>query len=56
MRLKCLRKSREGRGNLREFYIRRAHRILPAAGIFVLLASVAYGHELRSIDIGTMFL
>jgi peptidoglycan/LPS O-acetylase OafA/YrhL len=42
--------------NLRQFYIRRAYRILPAAGVFMLFATVAYGHELRWIDIGAMFL
>ncbi|MGB7151397.1 MAG: acyltransferase [Terriglobales bacterium] len=42
--------------NLREFYIRRAYRILPAAVVFMLFASVAYWHELRWIDIGAMFL
>lgn len=42
--------------NLREFYIRRAYRILPAAAVFILFATVAYWHELRWIDIGAMFL
>ncbi|MGA2357037.1 MAG: acyltransferase [Terriglobales bacterium] len=42
--------------NLREFYIRRAYRILPAAVVFMLFASVAYWRELRWIDIGAMFL
>jgi peptidoglycan/LPS O-acetylase OafA/YrhL len=42
--------------NLREFYLRRAYRILPAAGVFMLFACVAYWHELRWIDIGAMFL
>ena len=42
--------------NLREFYIRRAYRILPAAGVFMVFATVAYWHEFRWIDIGAMFL
>src|SRR5882672_1214917 len=42
--------------DLREFYIRRAYRILPAAAVFMLFATVAYWHELRWIDIGAMFL
>jgi peptidoglycan/LPS O-acetylase OafA/YrhL len=42
--------------NLREFYVRRAYRILPAAGVFMLFVSVVYWHELRWIDIGAMFL
>src|ERR1700719_1097183 len=42
--------------NLRQFYIRRAYRILPAAGVFMLFATVAYWHALRWIDIGAMFL
>jgi peptidoglycan/LPS O-acetylase OafA/YrhL len=42
--------------NLREFYIRRAYRILPAALVFMLFATVAYWRELRWIDVGAMFL
>ncbi len=42
--------------NLREFYIRRAYRILPAAGAFMVFATVAYWHEFRWIDLGAMFL
>jgi peptidoglycan/LPS O-acetylase OafA/YrhL len=42
--------------NLREFYIRRAYRILPAAAIFMLFAFVVYWHELRWYDIGAMLL
>jgi peptidoglycan/LPS O-acetylase OafA/YrhL len=42
--------------NLSQFYIRRAYRILPAAGVFMLFATVAYWHQLRWIDIGAMFL
>ncbi len=48
--------SRTSTLNLREFYIRRAYRILPAAGVFMLFATVVYWHELRWIDIGAMFL
>jgi peptidoglycan/LPS O-acetylase OafA/YrhL len=42
--------------NLREFYIRRAYRILPAAGVFMLFALVLYWREFRWIDIGAMLL
>jgi len=42
--------------NLREFYMRRAYRILPAAAAFMLFASVVYWHQLRWIDMGAMFL
>ena len=42
--------------NLRQFYIRRAYRILPAAAVFMLFAFVAYWHELRWYDIATMLL
>ena len=42
--------------NLKEFYIRRAYRILPAAGTFMLFATVAYWHTFRWIDLGAMFL
>ena len=42
--------------NLREFYIRRAYRILPAAGVFMLFACVVYRHELRWFDVVAMFL
>jgi peptidoglycan/LPS O-acetylase OafA/YrhL len=42
--------------NLREFYIRRAYRILPAAGVFMTVATVLCWHELRWIDIGAMLL
>src|ERR1700687_3355413 len=42
--------------NLREFYFRRAYRILPAAGAFMLFALVAYWHELQWFDIAAMFL
>ena len=42
--------------NLREFYIRRAYRILPAAGVFMLVVSVVYWHELQWIHIAAMWL
>lgn len=42
--------------NLRQFYIRRAYRILPAAAVFMLFAMVMYWHELRWYDIGAMLL
>jgi peptidoglycan/LPS O-acetylase OafA/YrhL len=47
--------SRTSTINLREFYLRRAYRILPAASTFMLFATVMYWHELRWIDIGAMF-
>jgi peptidoglycan/LPS O-acetylase OafA/YrhL len=42
--------------DLRQFYIRRAYRILPAAAVFMLFAFVMYWHELRWFDIGAMLL
>src|ERR1700676_1983229 len=42
--------------NLRQFYIRRAYRILPAAAAFMLFAFVMYWHDLRWYDIGPMLL
>jgi peptidoglycan/LPS O-acetylase OafA/YrhL len=42
--------------NLRQFYIRRAYRILPAAAVFMLYAFVVYWHDLRWYDIGAMLL
>ena len=42
--------------NLRQFYIRRAYRILPAAAVFMLFALATYWHELRWYDIGAMLL
>jgi peptidoglycan/LPS O-acetylase OafA/YrhL len=42
--------------NLRQFYIRRAYRILPAAAVFMLFAFVTYWHQLRWYDIGAMLL
>jgi peptidoglycan/LPS O-acetylase OafA/YrhL len=48
--------SRTSTLHLREFYIRRAYRILPAAAVFMLFAMVVYWHELRWFDIATMLL
>jgi peptidoglycan/LPS O-acetylase OafA/YrhL len=42
--------------NLRQFYVRRAYRILPAAAAFMLFAFVMYWHDLRWYDIGAMVL
>ena len=42
--------------NLRQFYIRRAYRILPAAAVFMIFAFVTYWHELRWYDIGAILL
>ena len=42
--------------NLRQFYIRRAYRILPAAAVFMLYVLVMYWHELRWYDIGATLL
>ena len=42
--------------DLRQFYIRRAYRILPAAAVFMLYAFVMYWHDLRWYDIGAMLL
>ncbi|MGD0824386.1 MAG: acyltransferase [Terriglobales bacterium] len=42
--------------DLRQFYIRRAYRILPAAAVFMLFALVVYWHELRWYDLGAMLL
>ncbi len=42
--------------NLREFYIRRAYRILPAAVVFMLFAMVMYWREFRWIEVSAMFL
>jgi peptidoglycan/LPS O-acetylase OafA/YrhL len=41
---------------LRQFYVRRAYRILPAAGVYMLFALVAYWHEFRWFDIAAMLL
>jgi peptidoglycan/LPS O-acetylase OafA/YrhL len=37
---------------LRKFYIRRAYRILPAAGVFILFAVAACRHDLHWYDMG----
>jgi peptidoglycan/LPS O-acetylase OafA/YrhL len=42
--------------SLRQFYKRRAYRILPAAAVFMLFAFVMYWHDLRWYDIGAMLL
>jgi len=42
--------------NLRQFYIRRAYRILPAATVFMLFAFVMYWHQLHWYDIGAVLL
>jgi peptidoglycan/LPS O-acetylase OafA/YrhL len=42
--------------NLREFYRRRAYRILPAAAVFMRFAMLMYWHELRWYDMGAMLL
>ncbi len=42
--------------SLRQFYIRRAYRILPAAGVYMLFAFTFYWHELRWYDIAAMLL
>jgi peptidoglycan/LPS O-acetylase OafA/YrhL len=42
--------------DLRQFYLRRAYRILPAAAVFMLFAFVMYWHELRWYDMGAMLL
>jgi peptidoglycan/LPS O-acetylase OafA/YrhL len=42
--------------DLRQFYIRRAYRILPAAAVFMLVVFVRYWHELRWYDVGAMLL
>jgi peptidoglycan/LPS O-acetylase OafA/YrhL len=49
-------RSRTSTINLRQFYKRRAYRILPAAAVFMLFALVMYWHELRWYDIGAMLL
>ena len=42
--------------DLRQFYIRRAYRILPAAAVFMLVIFAIYGRELRWYDITAMLL
>jgi peptidoglycan/LPS O-acetylase OafA/YrhL len=46
--------SRTATINLRQFYIRRAYRILPAASVFMLFVLVMYWRQFRWIDIGAM--
>jgi peptidoglycan/LPS O-acetylase OafA/YrhL len=42
--------------DLRQFYVRRAYRILPAAAVYMLFALTVYGRELRRYDIAAMLL
>jgi peptidoglycan/LPS O-acetylase OafA/YrhL len=42
--------------NLREFYIRRAYRILPAAGVFMLFAMIACWREMSWLNLAAMLL
>jgi peptidoglycan/LPS O-acetylase OafA/YrhL len=42
--------------DLRQFYIRRAYRILPPASVFMLFVLVMYWRQFRWIDIGAMLL
>jgi len=42
--------------DLREFYIRRAYRILPAAGVFLAFAFMVYWREIRYIDMAAALL
>jgi len=42
--------------DLRQFYIRRAYRILPAAGVYMLFAFTFYWRDLRWYDIAAMLL
>jgi peptidoglycan/LPS O-acetylase OafA/YrhL len=42
--------------DLRQFYLRRAFRILPAAAMFMIFALAMYWKELRWYDIGAMLL
>ena len=48
--------SRTGTIRLREFYIRRAYRIFPAALCFIFAIIVLYWHSLRWFDIGAALL
>ena len=41
---------------LREFYVRRAYRIFPAAFVFMLVAFTAYWHQLRWYDMAAALL
>ena len=47
---------RTGTISLRQFYLRRAFRILPAALVFMVFISIAYWHVLRWYNIAAMFL
>lgn len=47
---------RTSRINLREFYIRRAYRIFPAALVFMLIAFAVYWRELRWYDMAAAML
>jgi peptidoglycan/LPS O-acetylase OafA/YrhL len=42
--------------DLRQFYIRRAYRILPAAGVYMLFAFSVYWHQLRWYDVVAVLL
>ena len=42
--------------DLRQFYIRRAYRILPAAAVFMIFILAKHGRELHWYDIGAMLL
>ena len=48
--------SRTSSIDLRQFYVRRAYRILPAAAVFTVLICAVYWRELRWFDIGAMLL
>jgi peptidoglycan/LPS O-acetylase OafA/YrhL len=37
--------------SLRDFYIRRAYRILPAAGVYLLVVAIIFWHQVRWYDI-----
>ncbi|MBV8051888.1 MAG: acyltransferase [Acidobacteriaceae bacterium] len=45
-----------GRISLRDFYIRRAYRIFPAAVAFLIPALILYWHEVRWYDLGAVAL
>jgi peptidoglycan/LPS O-acetylase OafA/YrhL len=47
---------RTGTISLKDFYVRRAFRIFPAAFVFLAIVSVAFWHELRWYQIGTALL
>jgi peptidoglycan/LPS O-acetylase OafA/YrhL len=48
--------ARTGTIGLRDFYVRRAYRIFPAAMCFILVIVVVYWHTLRWYDIGAALL